>query len=200
VAQRLQRFNFLRATPLYPPSKFHGNFRSGAYGDYILSDARLDAAKRLDLLIDAVALMQHPMPVVLTSTGPAHAALRAHIDRLGLTDRITMTGYVSDARLLELYAEARCVYYAPFDEDYGFTTVQALAAGRPVVTTHDAGGTLEFVRHGQNGLVVAPQPGAIAVALDTLASDIDMARRLGSAGPSEVADIDWEQVCQALLR
>jgi glycosyltransferase involved in cell wall biosynthesis len=200
VAQRLQRFNFLQATPLYPPSKFHGRFRSGAYGDYILSDARLDAAKRLDLFIEAVARMQHPMPVVVTSTGPAQAALRAHIERLGLTGRVTMTGYVSDERLLELYADARCVYYAPIDEDYGFTTVQALAAGRPVVTTHDAGGTLEFVRHGHNGLVVDAQPAAIAAALDTLADDADLAQRLGASGPSGVAHIDWDQVCSALLR
>jgi glycosyltransferase involved in cell wall biosynthesis len=111
-----------------------------------------------------------------------------------------MTGYVSDERLLELYADARCVYYAPIDEDYGFTTVQALAAGRPVVTTHDAGGTLEFVRHGHNGLVVDAQPAAIAAALDTLADDADLAQRLGASGPSGVAHIDWDQVCSALLR
>lgn len=200
VAQRLQRFNFLRATPLYPPSKFHGKFHSGVYGDYILSDARLDAAKRLDLLLEAVAMMKQPMSVVLTSTGPAREALTAQIARLGIGHRVTMAGYVSDERLLELYAGARCVYYAPFDEDYGFTTIQALAAGRPVVTTHDAGGTLEFVRHGHNGLVVEAQARAIAAALDTLAHDAALAQRLGAAGPADVAHIDWEEVCQALLR
>jgi len=200
VAQRLQRFNFLRATPLYPPSKFHGKFHSGVYGDYILSDARLDAAKRLDLLLEAVAMMKQPMSVVLTSTGPAREALTAQIARLGIGHRVTMAGYVSDERLLELYAGARCVYYAPFDEDYGFTTIQALAAGRPVVTTHDAGGTLEFVRHGHNGLVVEAQARAIAAALDTLAHDAALAQRLGAAGPVDVAHIDWEEVCQALLR
>jgi len=49
VANRLARFNGLAATPLYPPLRPAG-WHSGPYGDYIFSLARLDAAKRLDLL------------------------------------------------------------------------------------------------------------------------------------------------------
>lgn len=200
VAQRLHRFNFLHGTPLYPPSKFHGAFHSGAYGDYILCDARLDAAKRLDLLLDAVALMRHHAPIIMTSTGPLKAQLEAHIQRLGLSQRVTMTGYISDERLIELYAHARAVYYAPFDEDYGFTTVQALEAARPVVTTHDAGGTLEFIRHEHNGLVVDPHPQSIAAALDRLYEQPDLAATLGRRGPASVQGIGWEQVCAELTR
>lgn len=199
VAKRLARFNFINGTSLYPPSKYTGRLHSGEYGDYILSDARLDAAKRLDLLIDAVALMQHPIKIVMTSTGPLQAQLAGQIARLGLQARVNMRGFVSDDELINLYAHARAVYYAPFDEDYGFTTVQAMQAARPVITTHDAGGTLEFVRHQHNGLVVAPTPQAIAQALDAVAGDVTYAHTLGSRGPDSVASIGWEQVVSTLV-
>ncbi len=199
VAKRLARFNFINGTPLYPPSKYSGQLHSAEYGDYILSDARLDAAKRLDLLIDAASFMQQPIKIVMTSTGPLQTELVSHITRLGLNDRIIMRGFVSDDELVDLYAHARAVYYAPFDEDYGFTTVQAMQAARPVITTHDAGGTLEFVRHQHNGLVVEPTPLAVAQALDAVAGDITYAQTLGRRGPATVASIGWEQVVRALV-
>ena len=65
-------------------------------------------------------------------------------------------GRVSDAEAVDLYAGARAVYYAPVDEDYGFATIEAFASAKPVITTTDAGGVLEFVEHDVTGLVAAP--------------------------------------------
>ncbi len=182
------------------PSRYDGQLRAGPYGDYILSDARLDAAKRLDLLApgpgthhNAAALRAHQHRAAARAAGAA--GWRAEASASGSSFAAT----VPDAELIELYAGARAVYYAPFDEDYGFTTVQALAAARPVLTTDDAGGVLEFVEDGANGFVVAPQPEAIAARLDTLAGDGALAARLGSAGPARVAEITWERVIDALV-
>ncbi len=200
VARRLWQFNHIKATPLYPPSHYTGRFRSEEYGDFLFSDARLDAAKRLDLLIESVARMQVPCRVILASTGPARAQLEALVAKHGLQAQITFCGYVNDEELLTYYATARAVYYAPFDEDYGFTTIQAMAAARPVITTSDAGGTLEFVRHGHNGLICAPEPGAIAVALDKIMSDAAYAASLGTNGPASVATISWDEVVRTLTQ
>jgi glycosyltransferase involved in cell wall biosynthesis len=199
VAARVQRFNGLRATPLYPPSRYAGRLHNGAYGDYILSDARHDAAKRIDLLLRALARTQSGVRCILISTGPQHEALKRLAADLGLGRRAEFRGYVSDDELIALYAGARAVYYAPVDEDYGFTTVQALAAARPVLTADDSGGVLEFVEDGINGFVVAPQPEAIAARLDMLATNTDLAARLGSAGPPRVVGITWERVIPTLL-
>jgi glycosyltransferase involved in cell wall biosynthesis len=199
VSARLKRFNGLDSQPLYPPSRYAGQLRAGPYGDYILSDARLDAAKRLDLLLHALAHTQTPIRCIFTSVGPERERLERLARDLGLGQRVQFRGYVPDAELIELYAGARAVYYAPFDEDYGFTTVQALAAARPVLTTQDAGGVLEFVEDGVNGFVVAPQPETIAARLDTLAGDAALAARLGAAGPARVAGITWERVSEMLL-
>ena len=199
VAERLRRFTGLDATPLYPPSRYHGRLHSGPYGDYILSDARLDAAKRLDLLLHALAATINPVRCVLISTGPERERLERLANELGLSGRVEFRGFVSDEALIAAYAGARAVYYAPFDEDYGYTTVQALAAARPVVTTSDAGGVLEFVRDGVNGFVAAPQPQAIAVRLDQLWADPALAAHLGANGPATVAAINWDRVVEALV-
>jgi len=199
IGTRLKRFNGLDSRTLYPPSRYAGRLRAGSYGDYILSDARLDAAKRLDLLLRALAHTETPLRCVCISTGPERARLEQLARDLGLSERVQFRGYVPDAELIDLYAGARAVYYAPFDEDYGFTTIQALAAARPVVTTTDAGGVLEFVDDGTNGFVTAPEPAAIAARLDALAADPTLARRLGAAGPARVAGITWDKVVEELV-
>lgn len=198
VAARLERFTGLHAEPLYPPSRYASSLRSGPYGDYILSDARLDRAKRLDLLLRALAKTAEPVRCILISAGPEREALERLARELGLGVRAEFRGFVPDAELVALYAGARAVYYAPFDEDYGFTTVQALAAARPVITTNDAGGVLEFVQDGVAGFVTVPEPQAIAASLDMLWRDEALAARLGGAGPALVAGITWDKVVAAL--
>ena len=76
-----------------------------------------------------------------------------------------------------LYRDALAVLYVPYDEDYGLVTVEAMACGKPVVTTHDSGGPLEFVIDAENGFVTRPEPQALAERIDQLASDPDLARR-----------------------
>ncbi len=199
VAARLKRFTGLEAQPLYPPSRYAGKLRAGPYGDYLLSDARLDAAKRLDLLLRALARTRNAVRCVFIGAGDDRARLERLASDLNLGSRVEFRGFVPDNELIDLYASARAVYYAPFDEDYGFTSVQALAAARPVVTTTDSGGVLEFVEHGVTGLVTSPEPDAIAAQIDTLFDTADLAARLGAAGPARVADIMWDRVIQALL-
>jgi glycosyltransferase involved in cell wall biosynthesis len=199
VSARLKRFNGLDSQPLYPPSRYAERLRAGPYGDYILSDARLDAAKRLDLLLQALAHTETPVRCIFIGAGPERERLERLAADLGLGERVQLRGYVPDDELIDLYAGARAVYYAPFDEDYGFATVQALAAARPVITTDDAGGVLEFVVDGVNGYVTAPRPETIATRLDAICGDVALAARLGAGGPAQVAEITWERVVEALV-
>lgn len=197
VAGRLAQYNGLQATTLYPPSHLAALLHSGPYGDYILSPARLDAAKRIDLLLAALAHSATGLRAVITGSGPERARLAARARQLGLAARVEFTGFVSDERLAELYAGCRAVFYAPVDEDYGFATVEAFGAARPVLTTTDAGGVLEFVRDGVSGLVTAPTATALGQALDALTPAL--AAQLGAANPARVADLTWQRVVDALL-
>ena len=79
-------------------------------------------------------------------------------------------------------------------------TVEAHLAGKPVITTTDAGGPLEFVREGVGGLVVQPTAAAIAGAIRALTTDAATARRLGEAAQPASARLDWDGVIERLLR
>lgn len=199
VSARLRRFNGLASEALYPPSRYAARLRAGPYGDYILSSSRLDRAKRLDLLLEALARAQGPVRALIAGAGPDRERLEGLAARLGLGERARFLGFVGDDELVELYAGARAVYYAPVDEDYGFATVEAFGAARPVVTTDDAGGVLEFVAHGVNGLVCPPDPAAVALALAALSADAALAERLGRAGRPLVDPITWDRVVAALV-
>ena len=199
VSARLKHFNGLTSEALYPPSRYATQLWAGSYGDYILSASRLDRAKRLELLLTAVAHQRSPLQVLVAGTGPDRERLAGLAAQLGLGERVRFLGFVSDAELVALYAGARAVYYAPIDEDYGFATVEAFGAARPVVTTNDAGGVLEFVTNGVNGLICPPDPAAVAQALDALAADVALAERLGRAGQPQVAAITWDKVVAALV-
>jgi glycosyltransferase involved in cell wall biosynthesis len=118
---------------------------------------------------------------------------------LGLGDRVRFAGRVTDAEAVDLYAGARAVYYAPVDEDYGFATIEAFASAKPVVTTTDAGGVLEFVEDDVTGLVTDPTPATLAPALAALAADPTRAARLGTAGAARVQDITWDHVVDTIL-
>jgi glycosyltransferase involved in cell wall biosynthesis len=200
VSARLHHFNRIKSTPLYPPSRYASKLYAAEYGDYILSSARLDGAKRLDLLLEALAHTGPTVRAVFAGTGPDRARLEKLAARLNLGERARFLGFVDDDTLIDLYARARAVYYAPVDEDYGFATVEACGAARPVVTTSDAGGVLEFVEDGVNGYIVPPDPRAIAERLEHLMADAALAERLGSAGPPRVHAITWEKVVRELMQ
>lgn len=200
VAERLRRENALDAEALYPPPKLGDRYRSGAYGDTVFTVGRLDAMKRFDLLLRALPHCRRPVRAVIAGEGPDGPRLATLAAELGLGARVEFPGRIDDERLVELYASALAVFYAPLDEDYGYVTVEAFRAERPVVTTADAGGVLEFVRDGANGFVVpAGSPAEIAARLDRLFDDRELAATLGRAGARTVATIGWDRVVERLL-
>jgi glycosyltransferase involved in cell wall biosynthesis len=199
VAQRLSRYNGLHGTPLYPPPHHLGRYRRDEYGDYLFYAGRLDRLKRLDLAIDAMKRVRSGARLKIAGTGPLEGELRKQIHGLGVEDRVELVGFVSPDDLVSLYARCRAAYYAPFNEDYGYVTVESFLSRKPVVTTTDAGGPLEFVSAAETGLVAEPSPEAIASAIDELWSLPEARLRdMGEAGFARVRDINWDQVIDRL--
>src|SRR5438552_632460 len=190
VAGRVRRFNGLEGTPLYPPIRQGLALEPGPYGDYVFALSRLDAAKRLDLLLEALALSPG-VRAVIAGTGPDAEALRKRAARLGVSDRVEFAGFVSDEQASRYYTGARAVYFAPVDEDYGYGAVEALQAARPVITTDDSGGVLEFVEDGVSGYITPPESAAIARSIMRAMSNQEEAARLGAAGRDRVKGITW---------
>ena len=135
----------------------------------------------------------------IAGTGPLEAELRKQIAGLGVEDRVELVGFLPPDDLVALYAGCRAAYYAPLNEDYGYVTVEAFLSRKPVVTTTDAGGPLEFVSPGETGLLAEPTPEAIAEAIDSLwALPESRLREMGEAGHARVRGIGWDHVIDRL--
>lgn len=199
TAARLAKYNGLAAEPLYHPPPLAGALEAGPFGDYVLSVGRLELNKRVDLIVRALALTHGAVRLIIAGHGAGRRHLEDLVATLALTDRVTFTGDVEDARLVELYANALAVIFPPIDEDYGYVTLEAFLARKPVVTTSDAGGPLEFVEDGVTGFVVPPSPEAIASAIAALGADRALARRLGEAGFERARLITWSGVVERLV-
>jgi glycosyltransferase involved in cell wall biosynthesis/SAM-dependent methyltransferase len=204
VTQRLERYCGVSSLPIYHPPPLAELLHPGDYGDYVLVPSRLGPAKRQDLVVEALARMRRPLNAVFVGKpdDPTYRdALKRRAAELGLDGRIRWLEGVPGRELAALYAGARAIVFVPVDEDYGYVTLEAMLAHKPVVTVTDAGGPLEFIEHGRNGLVSAPEPDAVARHLDMLAGDAALAAALGAGAIQRYRDMDiaWSTVIDHLL-
>ncbi|CAN5843980.1 glycosyltransferase family 4 protein [soil metagenome] len=200
TAQRLEKFNGLRAEALYHPPRLAPRLRSGEYGNYVLSVGRIESVKRVDLIVRAMASVDPGVRLVIAGDGTQ----RENVERLavatGVIDRTTFLGAVDDDQLVDLYADALAVAYPPFDEDFGYVTLEAFLARKPVITCLDSGGPNEFVVNGVNGYSVDASPEALAEAINAVAADRGRAARLGDAGSTRAREITWNGVIEKLVQ
>jgi glycosyltransferase involved in cell wall biosynthesis len=199
VSERLEKYNGLRAPALHNPPALAPRLKPGPYGDYVLSVGRLESIKRVDL---AVRAMQHTDPslkLIVAGDGTHRPEVERETETLGLSHRVQFLGTVDDDTLVGLYANALGVVYAPYDEDYGYVTLEAFLSVKPVVTARDSGGTLDFVVDNVNGFVCEPQPEALGAAIQALASDRRRAQALGEAGLQCARGITWDTVIEQLV-
>jgi len=199
TAARLAHYNGLEAEPLYHPPPLAGKLRSGPSGNYFLSVGRLETVKRVDLIVRAMAHVDPAWRLVVVGDGPLRPQLEALAAGEGIADRVTFTGPIDESALVDLYAGAGAVVFPPYDEDYGYITLEAFLARKPVVTTTDAGGPLEFVDDGVTGLIAAPDADSLASAMSRVAGHAGLARSLGEAGYERARGISWDGVIDRLV-
>jgi glycosyltransferase involved in cell wall biosynthesis len=196
---RLAKYNGLNAETLYHPPPLADRLHAGEYGSYVLSVGRLEATKRVDLIISAIARADRSIRLVIVGDGPLRSRLEQHASQEGVQDRVQFTGPLDETALVDLYAGCLAVVFPPYDEDYGYVTLEAFLARKPVVTTTDAGGPLEFVDDSVTGLVVEPRPEAIASAISRLAADRRLLVALADAGFERAKAITWQGVVERLM-
>jgi len=80
-------------------------------------------------------------------------------------------------------------------------TLEGMLSAKPVIVPNDGGGATEFIENEQDGLIVNPEPLAIADALDTLYDDRSKARRLGERGREKLVamNLSWQGVVERLI-
>ena len=199
TAGRLAKFNGLTAEALYHPPRLASRLKPGPYGDYILSVGRIESVKRVDLIVRALAHADPRLRLVIAGDGTQRSNVEREVGIARVGDRVTFLGTTDDDALIEWYAGALAVVYPPYDEDFGYVTLEAFLARKPVITCRDSGGPNEFVVHGVNGLVCDPDPELLAQAMSTLCDDRARAAALGSAGYEVARTITWDGVVEKLV-
>ncbi len=198
VTTRLMEYNGIKAKTLYHPPSMVGRYISKDYGDYILSVGRIEPLKRNELLIQSLPFCDPHIKVKFAGRGSQIENLQKLAVSLGVQNRVEFLGFVRDEDLLELYANTFAVFFVPLDEDYGYITLEAFLSKRPVITSSDAGGVLEFVKEGMNGYICKPEPEAFAEKITQLYNDRKMCAKLGERGYMDVKDISWTHVIDEL--
>ena len=194
VAARLRAYNGLGADVVRPPSTLAG-LQEGAF-THLFLPGRLHPWKRVDLAIAAMRFVTSPVRLVIAGTGQEEARLRAQAKA---DPRIVFTGRVGEDELTNLYADAAAVLFLPRQEDLGFITLEAFAAGKPVITCTDSGEPARIVQDGTSGFVCPPAPRAIAERIECLVNDPARAAAMGQVGKTSIAAIGWDAVAAELI-
>jgi glycosyltransferase involved in cell wall biosynthesis len=198
TAARLAKFNGLQAEPLYHPPQLAARLVPGPYGDYVLSVGRIESVKRVDLIVKALADVDPRIRLMVAGDGTQRQNAERAAEEVGVADRVTFLGSVGDDDLIGLYAGALAVIYPPYDEDFGYVTLESFLARKPVITCSDSGGPNEFVVDGENGFVCGPQPQELAAAISRLTADRKRAAAMGDAGHERATRITWDGVIEKL--
>ncbi|VTU19005.1 glycosyltransferase family 4 protein [Variovorax sp. PBL-E5] len=206
VSERLRRYNGVDSEPLFPPVYKPERFHHRSMNDEIVCICRIEHHKRQHLLIEALSQCRTPVRLRIAgrSSGPDYPQqLARQVAAHGLGDRVVLDErWISEEEKENHLADCLAAAYVPLDEDsYGYPILEAAHARKPILTTTDAGGPLEFVRHGHDGLVSDPAPDALAAAMDRLYADRAEARRMGEEANARIdaLHIGWPHVLERLL-
>jgi glycosyltransferase involved in cell wall biosynthesis len=166
----------------------------------IVGLGRLVPIKGYDLLVDALPAVAAALPdtrLLLVGGGPLHPALESQAARLGVTDRLTITGATRDVVTPLAAAD---VFAAPSrNEGMGRAIVEAMALGVPPVGTR-VGGIPSVIADGESGRIVPPEdPVALARALIQLGRDPGARAALGAAARRRAELFSTEEATRRLL-
>jgi glycosyltransferase involved in cell wall biosynthesis len=204
VSRRLRDYCGLDSRPLYSPPKAAEQFYCDTAEDYLFFPSRLSMIKRQGLVLEALAETKEQVRVRFAGSAdnPEYADALCRLARdLRVSDRVEWLGYVSEEEKRRQYASSLGVVYPPIDEDYGYVTLEAMLASKPVVTCSDSGEPVEFVRSGETGIVAPPTPESLANALDEVWAHRERSADWGLAARSsyDTKGISWRAVVESLL-
>jgi glycosyltransferase involved in cell wall biosynthesis len=206
VGRRLLLYSGFESDVLFPPLFDATPYRCEEYGDYFFFPSRITAGKRQHVAVEAMAGVRSSARLVIAGQAEAPEDLNrvmSIVHEHNLEGRVeVIPRWITDEEKLRLLAGARGVLYLPFGEDsYGYVTLEAFHARKPVITLADSGGTLELIEDGRNGRVVDGVD-ELSGAIDDLADDRALAERLGQTAYDTIDElgISWDRVIQCLTK
>lgn len=204
VSKRLKRYCNIDGKPLYHPPKNAEKYYCSEPDNYLLFPSRISQDKRQYLILNALAQTKQPVCVRFAGSpinGTYMEELEKLVDKLKINQRVIWLGEIDEEEKREQYAHSLGVIFPPFDEDYGYVTLEAMLSSKPIITCEDSGGPLEFVLNGETGLVTKPTISSLAKAMDILWEDRIQSKKWGEAGKRhyEKMNIHWDKVIEMLI-
>jgi glycosyltransferase involved in cell wall biosynthesis len=163
--------------------------------------------KGLDTLIAAIDAVKSAVELTIVGQSTADDYLsdvRQQIATCGLSDRVTITGELTDDELESTLRAHHLLAVPSRYEAFGIVYAEAMSYGLPVIASR-AGGASDIVTDGENGFLVDPSdPTDVAAAITTLAENPDQLQRMGQAARHRYeSHVGWPTTTQrvrALLR
>ena len=167
----------------------------------LVSVGRLAPEKNWDTLIRAFAKARQKhsgLRLVLNGDGTARQSLEALAAELGVNDQVTFLGAVPFEEIPRYLKAADVFVFASVTETQGLVTIEAMAAGLPVVAV-DGPGTRDIVEHGKQGLLVENDPDALAKGLKKVLSSSQLLRRLSNHALKKAKTFDINQLGKQMI-
>lgn len=166
-------------------------------GPFVLTVGTLQPRKNHGRLVEALARIDSPAGLVIAGgSGWAYDEVREAVEGLGLSQRVTFTGYVADDDLPALYRAATVFAYPALYEGFGLPVLEAMACGAPVVTSRKS--SLPEVTGPEAALLVDPlDVDAIAAALERLLTDDALREDLRAKGIARARQFTWQATAAA---
>lgn len=201
VSNRLLKYNGIASQPVYHPPVNADKFYNEPSENYIFCPSRLESLKRQDLLINALQYTKTNVQVIIAGDGGQLNVYQQLAENLNVSHKLRFVGYITEQEKILFYAHSLGVFFGPYDEDYGYITLEAMLSSKPVITCVDSGGPLEFVINSETGFITDPLPEQIAEKMDFLFNNKLTAKVLGEQGREhyETKEICWENVVDKLV-
>ncbi len=171
----------------------------GIGGRYVLAAGTLEPRKNLSTALRAFARVADTIDdvelVIAGGRGWRNAAFEAALRESRVADRVRLTGFVSDERLVELYAGAACFVFPSLAEGFGLPPLEAMACGAPVIV--GAGTALSEVIADAGLAVDATDAQELAAQMRRVLEDDALAGALRSAGLAHAKRFSWQRAAQA---
>lgn len=167
----------------------------------LISVGRLALEKNWETLLRAFAKVypEHPdLRLVLIGDGPARESLQTLASELGIAEKVTFTGTIPFEEIPAYLKAADAFSFASVTETQGLVTIEAMAAGLPVVSV-DGSGTRDIVEHGKQGFLVENDADALAKGINELLSDSQQMKRFSHNALKRAKTFDVNQLSKQII-
>ncbi|MDD6572457.1 MAG: glycosyltransferase family 4 protein [Thermoflexaceae bacterium] len=156
--------------------------------------------KGVDLLLNALALTDSSITLVVVGDGGERERLIKQAESLGIADRVTFRGFLEGEELYQCYAQSDAFVLPTREDCFGLVTLEAMCAQLPVISSQYADGARDLIEKDVTGIIVDPyDEKAFAKAIEELVMDTDRLEKMGKAGFERINRFSFENVSKGYV-